>query len=72
MNVFFDVQGSLVFGGNSRPQAREVLQRLAEKMDRRVYLWSSGASYAARAARLLDVLHTVFGCFGRYVPRPGA
>ncbi len=72
MNVF-DLQGILlVFGGNSRPRAREVLQRHAEKMVHRVYLWLSGASYAARAARRLGVLHTVLGCSRRYVPRPWA
>ena len=70
MNVFFDVQGTLVSGGRPRPHAREVFQRLVE-MGHHVYLWSSGgSSFAASAARLLDVEDLVFGCFGKSFPPP--
>jgi hypothetical protein len=70
VNVFFDVQGTLVSGGRPRPHAREVFQRLAE-MGHHVYLWSSGGnSYAASAAGLLDVEDLVFGCFGKSAPPP--
>lgn len=72
MNVFFDVQGTLVSGGNPRPHAREVFRRLAE-MGHHPYLWSSGGnSYAASAARLLDVEDLVFGCFGKSAPPPAS
>ncbi len=70
MNVFFDIQGTLVSGGRPRPHAREVFLRLSE-MGHRVYLWSSGGgAYAASAARLLGVDDLVFGCFGKSVPPP--
>ncbi len=70
MNVFFDVQGTLVSGGRPRPHTREVFRRLAET-GHHVYLWSSGGnSYAASAARLLDVEDLVLGCFGKSVPPP--
>lgn len=70
MNVFFDIQGTLISGGRPRPHVREVLLRLAE-LGHHVYLWSSGGSaYAASAARLLDVEDIVFGCFGKSGPPP--
>ncbi|HJQ29476.1 MAG TPA: hypothetical protein VJ827_09050 [Rubrobacter sp.] len=70
MNVFFDVQGTLVSGGRSRPHARDIFLRLVE-MGHHVYLWSSGgSSYAASAARLLDVEDLVSGCFGKSGPPP--
>ena len=68
--MFFDVQGTLVSGGRSRPHTREVFLRLVE-MGHHVYLWSSGGSaYAASAARLLGVEDVVFGCFGKSAPPP--
>jgi hypothetical protein len=70
MNVFFDVQGTLVSGGRPRPHTRDVFLRLGE-MGHHVYLWSSGgSSYAASAARLLGVEDLVSGCFGKAGPRP--
>jgi hypothetical protein len=70
VNVFFDVQGTLVSGGRPRPHTREVFLRLLE-MGHHVYLWSSGGSaYAASAARLLGVEDLVFGCFGKAAPPP--
>jgi hypothetical protein len=70
VNVFFDVQGTLVSGGSPRPHTREVFLRLVE-MGHHVYLWSSGGSaYAAYAARLLGVEDLVFGCFGKATPLP--
>ena len=72
MNVFFDVQGTLVSGGRPRPHAREVFQRLAE-MGHHPYLWSSGGNaYAASAAKLLNVEDLVFGCFGKSAPPPAS
>jgi hypothetical protein len=65
MNIFFDVQGTLVSGGRPRPHTRDVFLRLVE-MGHHVYLWSSGgSSYAASAARFLDVEDLVSGCFGK-------
>jgi len=70
VNVFFDVQGTLVSGGRPRPHAREVFLKLSE-MGHHPYLWSSGGNaYAASAARLLGVEDLVFGCFGKSVPPP--
>jgi len=40
-------------------------------MVHRVYLWSSGSySYAASAAKLLEVEELIVGCFGKSVPPP--
>ncbi|MDQ4106391.1 MAG: hypothetical protein M3157_04350 [Actinomycetota bacterium] len=70
MNVFFDVQGTLVSGGTPRPHAREVFEEL-EYLGHHVYLWSSaGSAYAARAAKLLDLEDIVYGCFGKNDPVP--
>lgn len=70
MNVFFDVQGTLVSGGKARPLTREVFLELAE-LGHHPYLWSSaGSAYAARAARLLGVEDLVFGYFSKSVPPP--
>lgn len=70
MNIFFDIQGTLVSGGRPRPHTRDVFLRLLE-MGHHVYLWSSGGSaYAASAARLLGVEDLVFGCFGKAAPPP--
>lgn len=70
MNVFFDVQGTLVSGGRPRPHAREVFREI-EALGHHVYLWSSGGpSYAARAAELLSVEDVLYGCFGKSGPVP--
>jgi hypothetical protein len=70
VNVFFDVQGTLVAGGQGRPHAREVFERLAA-LDHDVYLWSSaGTGYAREAARLLGVTDIVLGCFSKHAPPP--
>lgn len=70
MNVFFDVQGTLVAGGVPRPHAREVFTKLSAS-GHDVYLWSSaGAGYAASAAELLGVKDLVFGCFSKLAPPP--
>lgn len=70
MNVFFDVQGTLLDGGVPRPQARAVFIRLtASGYD--VYLWSSaGAGYAASAAELLGVQDLILGCHSKFAPPP--
>lgn len=65
VNVFFDVQGTLVSGGRARPFAREALLEITH-MGHHPYLWSSaGSSYAASAAKLLEIEDLVFGCFGK-------
>jgi len=70
MNVFFDVQGTLVSGGRPRPHAREVFQELVE-MGHHVYLWSSaGTAYAASAALLLGIEDLAFGYFSKSIPPP--
>lgn len=70
MNVFLDVQGTLVSGGIARPQAREVFERLAG-MGHDVYLWSSaGPGYAKEAASLLGVDDIILGCFSKTAPPP--
>ncbi len=70
MNVFFDVQGTLLAGDVPRPHVREVfLELIASGHD--VYLWSSaGAGYAAMSAELLEVSDLVFGCYSKYAPPP--
>ena len=66
MNVFFDVQGTLLTMEEvPRPRAREAFVRLKE-MGHDLYLWSSGgAGYATEAAELLGVSDLVEGCFGK-------
>ena len=70
MNVFFDVQGTLLAGNVPRPGVREVFLELGG-LGHDVYLWSSaGADYAARAARLLGVEDLVLGCWSKSPPPP--
>ena len=66
MNVFFDVQGTLLTMEEvPRPRAREAFLMLKEK-DHDLYLWSSGgAGYAAAAAELLGVADLVSGYFDK-------
>lgn len=66
MNVFFDVQGTLLTMEEvPRPRAREAFLMLKEE-GHAVYLWSSGgAGYAATAADLLGVADLVSGCFDK-------
>jgi hypothetical protein len=70
VNVFFDVQGTLVAHGVGRPHAGEVFRRLAAG-GHDVYLWSSaGGGYAREAARLLGVEDVVLGCFSKLAEPP--
>lgn len=63
MNIFFDVQGTLISAGMARPRIREVFRELTE-MGHHVYIWSSGGSeYAKRAAEFLEVDDLVSGYF---------
>ena len=66
MNVFFDVQGTLLTMEEApRPRAREAFQMLRAS-GHEMYLWSSGgAGYAATAADLLGVADLVSGCLGK-------
>ena len=70
MNVFFDIQGTLVSGGKPRPQVREVFQEL-QNLGYDVYLWSSaGGAYAASAAGLIGVEDLILGCYSKSAPPP--
>ena len=70
MNVFFDVQGTLLAGDVPRPHVREVFAELGAR-GHDVHLWSSaGAEYAERAARLLGVGDLVVGCWYKFAPPP--
>lgn len=70
MNIFFDVQGTLVYAGIPRPHAREVFAELTDA-GHDVYLWSSaGAGYASSAAELLGVEELVLGCYSKFAPPP--
>ena len=70
MNVFFDVQGTLVSGGVPRPHARRVFSELGSR-GHIVYLWSSaGAGYAASAAKALGVEDLIAGCYSKSPPPP--
>ena len=65
MNVFFDVQGTLVSGGVPRPHAREVFQEI-ENLGHHVYLWSSaGSAYCAQAAEILELEDVAYGYFSK-------
>ena len=66
MNVFFDVQGTLLTMEEvPRPRAREAFLMLKEA-GHDLSLWSSGgAAYAAAAAERLGVADLVSGCFGK-------
>ena len=70
MNVFFDVQGTLLSGGVPRPHAREVFVELCS-LGHDLYLWSSaGAGYARAAAQALGVEDLVLGCYSKHAPPP--
>lgn len=70
MNVFFDVQGTLISGGEPRPHAREVFQEI-ENLGHHPYLWSSGGeSYCARAANLLGLEDIAYGYYSKSGPVP--
>ena len=66
MNVFFDVQGTLLTMEEApRPRAREAFLMLKDQ-GHDLYLWSSGgAGYAAKAAELLGVADLVSGCLDK-------
>ena len=70
MNVFFDVQGTLVGKGIPRPHTREVFAELTNA-GHDIYLWSSaGAGYASSAAELLGVEELVLGYYSKFAPPP--
>ena len=70
MNVFFDVQGTLLAGNSPRPHARDVFLELSSR-GHDIYLWSSaGAAYAERAAELLGVEDLVIACWSKNPPPP--
>jgi hypothetical protein len=66
LNVFFDVQGTLLTMEEvPRPRAREAFLML-KAAGHDLYLWSSGgAGYAATAAELLGVVDLVSGCLDK-------
>lgn len=68
MNIFFDVQGTLISRGIARPHIRAVFSELTG-MGHHIYLWSSaGSGYAAAAAEALGVEDLVFGCHSKADP----
>jgi phosphoglycolate phosphatase-like HAD superfamily hydrolase len=70
MNVFFDVQGTLVGAGMARPHIREVFEALIGE-GHHVYIWSSaGSGYARRAAEFVGVDDLAFGYFSKAEPPP--
>jgi hypothetical protein len=70
VNVFFDVQGTLVSGGRPRPHARDVFLELT-RMGHHVYLWSTGgAGYARQAAKVLEVEDVVFDFYSKHAIIP--
>ena len=70
MNVFFDVQGTLLSRGVPRPHTREVLLQLIS-LAHDVSLWSSaGIGYARTAAEFLKVSDLVLGCYSKLAPPP--
>ncbi|MGI8650386.1 MAG: hypothetical protein ACR2KW_08405 [Rubrobacter sp.] len=70
MNVFFDVQGTLLSSDRARPHVRSVLEELTQA-GHHVYIWSGGgASYAKNAAYLLEVDDLVFGTFSKTADIP--
>ena len=70
MNIFFDVQGTLLTRGVPRPHVREVFLELAAS-GHEIYLWSSaGAGYATMASEVLEVSDLVLGCYSKSVQPP--
>jgi hypothetical protein len=66
VNVFFDVQGTLISGGRPRPLARDVFAALVDE-GHHVYLWSTaGPSYARSAAKILGVEDLIVGYYGKH------
>ena len=64
MNVFFDIQGTLVSGGAPRSHAREAFSEILE-LGYGVYLWSSAGSSYASAAKMLGVEDLISGCYSK-------
>ncbi len=72
LNIFFDVQGTLLSGGVARPCVREVFSELATR-GHDVYMWSSaGSRYAEHAAGILGVEDLVLGYWSKNPPPPVA
>lgn len=70
MNIFFDVQGTLISGGSGRPHIRDVFEKLSGR-GHHIYLWSSaGSDYAKNAAESLGVEDLIFGYYSKYAPPP--
>ena len=72
INIFFDILGTLLTkDGDPRPNAREVLLKLAGT-GHGVYLWSTaGGGYAAKAAWTLGVDDVISGCCLKRHPPEG-
>jgi phosphoglycolate phosphatase-like HAD superfamily hydrolase len=65
LNVFFDVQGTLISAGRGRPGVRETFEDLTGA-GHDVYIWSSaGDGYARRAAEALGVEDLILGCYSK-------
>jgi hypothetical protein len=65
LNVFFDVQGTLISSGRARPGVRDAFEDLAGA-GHDLYIWSSaGDGYARRAAEALGVEDLILGCYAK-------
>ncbi|MGH3087843.1 MAG: HAD family hydrolase [Rubrobacteraceae bacterium] len=65
MNIFFDIQGTLVAAGTARPHVREVFLTLTEE-GHHVYLWTGGGlEYAKRIAEFLEINDIISGCVSK-------
>ncbi|WP_119066095.1 HAD hydrolase family protein [Rubrobacter indicoceani] len=72
MNVFFDVEGTLLGAGRARPHVRRVFEKLISE-GHHVYIWSGGgARYAKNAAETLGVEDLIFGIFSKSSDLPVA
>lgn len=65
MNIFFDIQGTLISGGTLRPGVREVFAELTAG-GHEVYLWSSGGRhYCRQVAEVAVVEDLVSGYYSK-------
>jgi hypothetical protein len=73
MNVFFDVDHTLVFSQELRPGSHDAMRRLAEA-GHTIYVWSAGGeAYSRRIVAQHELHHWVTDCFDkdpRVEPRP--
>jgi hypothetical protein len=65
VNLFFDVQGTLISAGQGRPGIRDAFEELVGA-GHELYIWSSaGPGYARRAAEALGIEDLILDCYGK-------